>query len=94
MAALSSIVLDPLKIRSILQSEENSNGIYAVKLFIRGKPWLITIDDKIPIIYKSLTKKQLLYGLNYLNSSWASIIEKSWAKAQGCYENIKGGYSA
>ena len=31
--------------------------------------------------------------MNYQDSSWPAIIEKAWAKVQGCYENTKGGYS-
>jgi hypothetical protein len=58
MAALASLTSDRLNIENILESDENSNGIYVVKFHIRGKPWLVTIDDQIPIIYKTLTKKQ------------------------------------
>jgi len=25
----------------------NSAGIYAIRLFIRGKPWIVTLDDTI-----------------------------------------------
>ena len=31
--------------------------------------------------------------MNYQESSWPAIIEKAWAKVQGCYENSKGGFS-
>lgn len=29
------------------QTELNDEGIYALKFHIRGKPWLVTIDDTI-----------------------------------------------
>ena len=27
------------------QTEKNTAGLYAVRFFIRGKPWILTIDD-------------------------------------------------
>jgi hypothetical protein len=32
-----------------LINQENSVGIYALRFFIRGKPWIITIDDIMPM---------------------------------------------
>jgi len=29
--------------------ERNEEGIYALRLFIRGKPWLITVDDEVQV---------------------------------------------
>jgi hypothetical protein len=37
----------PDLIKSVfLTKERNSAGIYAVRLYIRGKPWVITLDDE------------------------------------------------
>lgn len=33
-----------------LTQEKNDSGIYAVKLFIRGKPWIITVDDEFMLL--------------------------------------------
>ena len=27
--------------------ERNSNGIYGVQFFIRGKPWVVDVDDEM-----------------------------------------------
>lgn len=46
IAALSSIARYPDLIKNAFLTEErNAAGIIGVKFFIRGKPWVITIDD-------------------------------------------------
>jgi len=35
----------PEIIRKVFQNEKNKAGIYALRMFIRGKPWTVTIDD-------------------------------------------------
>lgn len=30
---------------------ENDAGIYGIRFFIRGKPWIVTIDNKMPFKY-------------------------------------------
>ena len=57
-----------------MQSSANSAGLYAVKLFVRGKPWIITIDDaylappsKVPQLAKidfSYPVKNFIYDVN------------------------------
>lgn len=47
MAAMSSVSTYPDKILQIFQNEENDYGIYSLQFFIRGKPWLVTIDDSV-----------------------------------------------
>jgi hypothetical protein len=34
--------------RVFVTKEVNDSGIYAFRFYIRGKPWLLTIDDYIP----------------------------------------------
>jgi len=44
MGAISEF---PELIKQIFVTQEvNDAGIYALRLFIRGKPWIITIDDE------------------------------------------------
>ena len=47
IAALSSLANYPEYIKDIFLEDEdlNINGIYTLKFFIRGKPWLVTVDD-------------------------------------------------
>jgi hypothetical protein len=44
MGAISEF---PELIKQVFVTQEvNDAGIYALRLFIRGKPWIITIDDE------------------------------------------------
>lgn len=52
MSALSSVALYPDLINSIfLTKQRNEAGIHAVRLFIRGKPWVIDVDDRMLYYY-------------------------------------------
>ena len=67
---------------------ENDAGIYGIRFFIRGKPWIVTIDNKMPFRY-SVFNGYSLRGVKQGNGAgamWPPILEKAWAK-------IKGGYS-
>jgi len=45
---MSEVALYPHLIRDrFITREVNQAGIYTLELFIRGKPWAITIDDEI-----------------------------------------------
>jgi len=49
MASVGSIAEFPSIVKSLfLNPEINSAGIYAFKFYIRGKPWILTIDDDLP----------------------------------------------
>tara|TARA_B110000285_G_C15082512_1_gene594317 strand:- start:937 stop:1257 length:321 start_codon:yes stop_codon:yes gene_type:complete len=77
-------------------NQENEFGIYAVKFFIRGKPWLITVDDSLLVKYSSATNFELYFSKfnPRTYSFWPMLIEKAWAKVQGCYSNAQTGSSA
>ena len=73
------------------------SGIYGVQFYIRGKPWTISIDDKLLFDYSD----QATNGLIKLpfarkakdNALWAPILEKAWAKVKGDYSKIKDGFA-
>ena len=77
---------------TFLTKEKNSAGIYAVRFFIRGKPWIITVDDyflytpqyEIPHWYANIGDD---------NSLWVPILEKAWAKIKGNFANSDGGWT-
>lgn len=75
------------------QSGPNA-GIIGVKFFIRGKPWVITIDDKL-FWYTSGSNKYLKFNQPDSTNKimWASILEKAWAKVKGNYESSEGGFT-
>jgi hypothetical protein len=66
-------------------------GIIGVRFYIRGKPWVVTIDDKLmvdtsgdPVFAESDSNKQAM---------WGAILEKAWAKVKGNYESSEGGFT-
>jgi len=61
-----------------------------VKLFIRGKKTLITIDDYMPFVSGGLIFNRKPAG----NNVWGIVLEKAFAKINGNYENINFGYQA
>ena len=67
---------------------KNDAGIYNLRFFIRGKPWVITIDDEM-----------LFYGdgLNFAmvgdnENLWAPLVEKAFSKMKGNYATANGGF--
>jgi len=45
-ASLASIAEFPTLVSNVfVTSEKNNVGIYAFRFFIRGKPWIVTVDD-------------------------------------------------
>jgi hypothetical protein len=47
LASISALGEFPELIKDmfILGDELNDNGIYGIKFFVRGKPWVISVDD-------------------------------------------------
>lgn len=43
---MAAVAAQPENIKSLFQEEStNVHGAYTIKLFVRGKPWLVQIDD-------------------------------------------------
>lgn len=68
-------------------------GIIGVRFFIRGKPWVISIDDKL-FWYTSGGNKYLKFNQPDKTNGvfWPPILEKAWAKVKGNYEASEGGF--
>ena len=46
MAAMAGLAEFPDMVRStFINSPKNDVGVYGVRFFIRGKPWVVSIDD-------------------------------------------------
>ena len=67
------------------KSEENVYGIY---FFINGKWKLVLIDDYFPYKKKQCVVKELFFSCSFQNEIWVSLLEKAWAKLNGCYARI------
>ena len=72
------------------ETEKNVAGMYTIRLFVRGHPFLTTLDDEV--LYDT-TKDDLHYANpNKFNPSlWGPLLEKAWAKQMMDYTNIYGG---
>ena len=79
-----------------LTSTKNAAGIHAVRFFIRGKPWVVAIDDEM-LFYNGVDSAgaKMLYftSADTTNTAmWAPLIEKAWAKIKGNYITVDGGF--
>ena len=92
MASLASIGEFPEIVRNVfLTKEKNSAQAIAIRFFIRGKPWIVTVDEKMLFKY---TNPTLVFSKVSADqkSMWAAIIEKAWAKVKGNYLIANGGF--
>jgi len=79
-----------------LTSTKNTAGIVAVRLYIRGKPWVVAIDDSL-LFYNGVDSNgaRMLYftSPDATNTAmWAPLLEKAWAKVKGTYVTADGGF--
>ena len=77
----------------VFLNEENTKGIYAFKFHIRGKPWIITVDDTLLVKYESATYfKPVFETIHYqTHAVWPHFLFKAWAKVSGNYDSAKVG---
>ena len=72
--------------------EVNDSGIMAFNVYIRGMPHVVTIDDTIPFVSY---KKKLIPAFAQIGMDGAlhgPLLEKLWAKINGCYERTAAGW--
>ena len=96
LAALSSLVDSPWYLKNLFVDQCNSNlqckqinlsGCYDIRLCVRGKWQIITIDDFFPCnyygkpVFAKIKNKQI----------YAALLEKALAKVNGNYEAITSG---
>ena len=89
MTAVSAVASMPERLEKIIMNKEYpTEGIFAVKLFVKGKPTIITVDDYVPFMKDQIyTDRRAPDG-----SFWGPIIEKAFAKMVGNYELIANGW--
>jgi len=91
LAAMGSMAEFPELITSMFLSgqEISESGIYNIRFFIRGKPWVVTVDD---YLLTNTNGKPIFAKSGNTNAMWPAILEKAWAKIVGNYEISDGGY--
>jgi len=57
-------------------------------VYIRGRPWTLVMDTNLPFYGSNL----IFDNFGTKKSSWGPYLEKAWAKTNGNYEIIEGGY--
>jgi hypothetical protein len=80
----------------LLTKDKNSAGIHAARFFIRGKPWVVDIDDrmlfKLDPTDKWVGPDTLYFGQQSKKGlMWGPIIEKAWGKVKGNMLGAAGG---
>lgn len=80
--------------------DKNYAGIFHFNFWHFGSWVEIIIDDRLPC--REVRKEgggkeiELVYGRNDLepNEFWVPLFEKAYAKLNGCYENLNGGFAS
>lgn len=90
--SVSGVAEFPQLIRNLfLTTSFNDAGIIGVQFFIRGKPWVVTIDEQF-LLNTQLSSKLVAANIDVNNEAlWVPIIEKAWAKVKGNYYRAGGG---
>jgi hypothetical protein len=92
LCSISALAEWPARLKNVFLTQTyNSAGIFAVKVYIRGKPTTIVIDDFLP--FYGTTGTNLLFDkISSGEGLWAPLLEKVWAKASGNYDVTSGGW--
>ena len=90
LSSLAAVAEVPKRIQNIfLTPTYNKAGIFAVTVYVRGKPIQVVVDDQLPFYYGS----NLIFDhVQAGEGIWAAILEKAWAKVNGNYDVTSGGW--
>ena len=81
----------PLLVRKLfLTQNKNKAGIFALRVFIRGKPYVISVDDNI--MFNKYGNPAFALLSDDKASAWGLIAEKVYAKVVGNYLKTNGGF--
>jgi hypothetical protein len=83
LCTLAAIAEFPSRLQPIFLSEYNENGQYSVRLFKRGVPTKITVDDLFPCYPDRLMP--MFSKTKGSGEIWVMLLEKVWAKIYGDY---------
>mmetsp|Transcript_24307 Transcript_24307/g.37569 ORF Transcript_24307/g.37569 Transcript_24307/m.37569 type:complete len:104 (-) Transcript_24307:936-1247(-) len=84
LAAMGAIAKnqDLVKDKFITQTRDASSGIYGMKLYIQGKPWVLTIDNYMQDDRGTLKWVEMPSTNGPI---FAPLLLKAWAKTIGSY---------
>ena len=95
MASASAIAEFPTLVKNVfLTQNKNKAGIFGIQLYLRGKPYHISIDDNIMFHNSSAYAYGPVYAAlsDDKTAAWSIVIEKAYAKVIGNYLKTDGGY--
>jgi len=89
LSAANALAGVPSRVKKLFVLENFSEeGIFAVQLFHKGAPIIITIDDRVPVLEND-------WPVNARPSAtgawWVIMLEKAYAKMNLNYANLEGG---
>lgn len=98
MSSLSSIGEFPDIVKNVLLTpKKDKSGIIGVRFYIRGKPWVVSIDSTLFFKTFDGTAKNTfpLFALtdDTKKIMWGNLLEKAWAKVKGNYMAAEGGFT-
>jgi len=89
VTALSAVAETPKRVQDMFLTDSyNNEGIIAAKLFVRGVPTVVTVDDYLPFYGNNLFFQKKSSDGDF----WAAFLEKAYAKVNGNYEAIGLGW--
>ncbi len=95
LAAMAAFAEFPDRFKKVFLTKTlNNAGLMAMKVFVRGKPTDVVIDDQLPMM-KDGTDYNLYFALASKDGAfWGPLAEKVWAKINTNYERIISGNMA
>ena len=91
LSSISAVAEWPDRIKAaFLTQTYNNAGIFALKVYVRGKPTTVVIDDFLPFL--GTTGNSLIFDRVFAGEGiWAALLEKAWAKTSGNYDVTTSG---
>ena len=90
LSVLGSLCKYPKIIEKLFYSKEiPKSHQYGIFFFINGAWKLILIDDFFPA--RNTSFKKFAFGYSTNKELWVSLLEKAWAKINGCYAKVGAG---
>ena len=87
LSAIGSLCKFPKLIERLFYTKSKTKQHeYGIYIFINGLWELVLVDDYFP--YAGSYFKQFAFGSSRDNELWLCLLEKAWAKINGCYAKI------
>ena len=84
VASLNAVATTPDLIKdALIQAEPNRAGLYTVRLYVRGKPFLMNVDDVVQFEQSGQPAFGRMDGDH--PSLWGPLLERAWSKLNGNY---------